>query len=211
MSTTPGSTPAAGKRRYQMGARAEAAEATGQRILEVASERFLSASYDAVSLEQIADAAGVALKTVLRRFGSKEKLFLECGKLLAHVETRERVVEPGDVQGVVRVLSERYEATMDAMLRYLAVEDRVPVVAELIGRARREHHAWLAEAFAPQLPARRGALQERRLAELFGATEIYVWHGWRRRLGLGRKAAEQALGETLEALLARWASGASRG
>jgi AcrR family transcriptional regulator len=189
------------KRRYRMGARAEAAEETRQRILEAARELFMAApGFDDVSLEQIATHAGVALKTVQRRFLSKDELVLAC----AHTETIERAVTPGDLRGIVRVLVDRYEAMMDVTLRYLALEPRTPAVAALLSDAREGHWHWLEAAFAPFLPARPGPLRRRRTAELFVATEIYAWHSLRRRFGLERRLAEAALNETLEALVAHW-------
>ena len=66
--------------------------------------------------------------------------------------------------------------------------------------------AWLSETFAPYLPRRRGALHEQRLCELVGATELYTWHLWRRRMGASAATAERALIETLRALVAHWAT-----
>lgn len=191
----------AAKRPYRMGARAEAAEQTRLRILDAARELFTAAPFfDEVTLEQIAERAGVALKTVQRRFNSKDELLLAC----AQGEAEERVVAPGDLDAIIEVLCSRYEATMDVNARYLAIEPRVAAVAELFDRARRGHWAWLEQAFEPFLPARRSALRRRRVAELFIATEIYAWHSLRRRLGLSQQLAEQALRETLVALVARW-------
>jgi AcrR family transcriptional regulator len=197
---------AAPKRHYRMGARAESAEDTRRRILEAARELFTAAPFfDDVSLEQIAERARVALKTVQRRFRSKDELVLAC----ARTEADARVATPGDLPGIVRVLADRYEAMMDVTSRYLALEPRAPAVAELLSDARRGHWSWLEAAFAPFLPEREGRLRRRRVAELFVATEIYAWHSLRRRFGLERAVAEEALYETLEALVARWARGAA--
>lgn len=192
-----------------MATRALSAAATRQRILEVARELFLAApSFDDVSLEQIADQAGVALKTVQRRFGSKDALLVEC----ARGERAERKVTPGDVAAIAHVLAARHEATMDAVVRYLAAEARVPALAQVLASARAGHWRWLEEVFAPYLPARRSRLQRQRVAELFAATEVHAWHNWRRRFGISRDQAEKALTEMLQALVARWqAGGASEG
>ena len=63
------------KRPYTMRARAESAQATHRRILDAARALFLDHWYDQVTLEQVAEEAGVSKQTVLRRFGSKEGLF----------------------------------------------------------------------------------------------------------------------------------------
>ena len=57
-----------------MGARAEAVSATTARILDVAARAFTERPYDDVSLAAIADASGVTVQTLLRRWGSKEGL-----------------------------------------------------------------------------------------------------------------------------------------
>jgi AcrR family transcriptional regulator len=189
------------KRRYRMATRAAAAATTRQRILDVARQLLQHApSFDDLSLEQIAQQAGVALKTVQRHFGSRSALLVECGQS----KRQEPEVTPGDIAGVAHVLAARYEASMDVTLRYLAVEARVTAVAQVQGNARASHWRWLEQAFAPYLPARRSRLQRRRVAELFAATDVQAWYSWRRRFGISRDLAEQALTEMLEALVARW-------
>jgi AcrR family transcriptional regulator len=189
-----------------MASRALAAAATRQRILDAARELLLAApSFDDVSLEQIAERAGVALKTVQRRFGSKDALLIAC----ARGERAARKVTPGDIAAIAHVLATRYEATMDAVVRYLALEARVPALAQVLAGARSAHWRWLEEAFAPHLPARRSRLQRQRVAELLAATDVYAWHSWRRRFGISRDQAEKALTELLEALVARWHAGGS--
>jgi len=189
------------RRRYHMASRALSAAATRQRILGAARALLLAApSFDDVSLEQIAERAGVALKTVQRRFGSKDALLVEC----AQSERAERRVTPGDIAAIAHLLATRHEASMDAVVRYLAVEARVPAVAQVFASARAGHWRWLEEVFAPYLPARRSRLQRQRVAELFAATEVHGWHSWRRHFGISRAQAEKALSEMLEALVARW-------
>src|ERR1044072_4807982 len=65
----------AARRSYRMTARAEAADVTARRVLDVALRLFTDNPYDDGSLERVAAEAGVAKRTVLRRFGSKEALF----------------------------------------------------------------------------------------------------------------------------------------
>lgn len=51
------------------------AVATRQRLLDCARKCFVQESYDAVSLREIAGAAGVDVALIARYFGSKEQLF----------------------------------------------------------------------------------------------------------------------------------------
>lgn len=196
--------PATRKRRYRMTARAESAEATRQRILNAALELFYESSYDEVTLEKVADRAGVALKTVLRRFDSKDGLLIACAEGARNREESRRVVTPGDVGGAVDALAKRYEQTMDMMARYLAVQDRVPAVGQVINLARRRHLTWLTRTFAPHLPAPVDPLHRRRVAQLFAATEIYVWHAFRRRLGFSCAAAHDVMSATVHELITQW-------
>lgn len=193
-----------------MRARATSTNRTAERILDVAKRMFVNLDYDAVGLQAIAEGAGVTLRTVLRRFGSKDALLVEVSRHFAAEEAHSRVVASGDARGAARVLAVRYEATMDIMARYWPLELRIPAVGAAITKARKVHLAWLADGFAPFLPRREGVLRERRLAELFGATEIFVWYSLRRHLGLDARAAEAAMVETLEALISQWAKSTGR-
>lgn len=191
------------KRRYRMRARTEAAARRADQIVEAALELFMAKPYEDVTLQSIADVAGVALKTLVRKFDSKEALAVACAHRRASQEESLRDVRPGDVVGAARVLTARYEALGPTWLRFLALEDRIAAIAKVVAIARASHRRWLATVFASALPSR-GALREQRLAELFGATELYVWHSWRAHLGLGRAAATRAMTDMLEALMAHW-------
>jgi AcrR family transcriptional regulator len=187
-----------------MRARATAAAATYRGILEAARDLFLQQPYDDVTLQRVAKRAGVALKTVLRRFGTKERLLLECARVFAPEEyAEERVVAPGDVAGAARVLAARYEVIQVVAARFRALEDRSPTIAKIQAKARADHRAWLAQVFAPYLPKREGARYERRLAALFWATEEAAYASLK-RLGIGPPEAAAVMRETLEALVESW-------
>ena len=159
--------------------------------------------YEDVTLQAVAKAAGVALKTLVRKFTSKESLVVACAQRRASQEEGLRHVEPGDVIGAVHVITERYEALGPTWVRLLALEDRIAAIGEVIAIARALHCRWLASVFTSGLPPR-GAVRDQRLAELFGATEFYVWHSWRTHLGLSRAAATRAMIDLLEALMTHW-------
>ena len=185
-----------------MRARAETARATGVRIVHAGAELFESTSYDEVSLEMIAAHAGVSLPTLLRKFGSKDGLFLACARELSGRELAARKVAPGDVRGAARVLCGRYQQLGPRWRRYIALEPRFPAVATAIAGVRHGHRDWLAQVFEPYLPRRAGPLRTRRLAALFAATEMYVWWSWREHLGLSAEQAQATMNEMLAALVA---------
>ena len=193
------------KRPYTMLGRATSAAATRHRILKSAVTLFLARGYDSVTLAVVADQAGVSLQTVLRKFGSKDELFVAASRMHQREELALRAVPAGDIRAVVGVLAGRYESTGATMMHFIALEDRIPSVAVVLTQARQAHRRWLAQAFAPALPNRGDSSYAVRLAQLFGATELYVWVSWRRRLGLSRATAERAMADTLTALVASWA------
>src|SRR6516165_6444535 len=62
------------KRTYRLGVRAEATAETARSILRATIELYAERFYDQVSLEDIAERAGITVQTLIRRFGSKEEL-----------------------------------------------------------------------------------------------------------------------------------------
>jgi AcrR family transcriptional regulator len=173
-------------------------------VLDATVALFLERSYEELTLQAVADAAGVSLKTVLRQFGSKDELVLACAHRRSAQESEVRAAAPGDVAGAARALADRYEEMATVTLKLLDLEPRFPAIAEVLRIARRGHLDWLAGVFAAWLPARPSRVRKRRLAQLFGATEIFVWNSWRKHLGLGRAEAEQAMAGTLRALVDAW-------
>lgn len=196
-----------GRRAYTLGARAAQADERRARMVAAAVGLLHERSFEEVTLQAVADAAGVSLKTVVRHFGTKDELVIACVRARSQEESALRATSPGDVGAAVRVLAERYEALGAMTLELVAIEGRFPAVAAALAHARRQHLAWLAEVFAPWLPRRASRERTRRLAQLFGATEIGVWHTWRTHLELDRRDAEAALASTLAALVASWGDG----
>src|SRR5215813_10464007 len=122
-------------RPYRMLARAEAAAATAERILDAAIELFWERPTDQISLDEVARRASVTVQTVIRRFGGRDGLFAAASEREAERVRRQRDEAPvGDVAAAVKVLVEHYETMGDRVLRLLAEEDRVPGL-RAIGRA----------------------------------------------------------------------------
>ncbi len=164
----------------------------------------MSLPYDELTLALVAERAGVTVPTVLRHVGSKDGLLVEGARHWVPDEEERRDATPGDIPAIARVLAARYEVTGTIMLRYVAVAERVPTIAELIEQARQAHREWLEEVFADHLPTAPLALRRRRVAQLFAATEVYSWMSWRTSLGMSARQAELALAEALDALVTSW-------
>jgi AcrR family transcriptional regulator len=193
---------ATGKRPYRMGARAEAAEATGARVLDAAIEVFWQQPTDQISLDEVARLAGVSVQTVIRRFGGKDGLLAAAADRESARVTQQRSEAPvGDAPGAIRVLVDHYEELGDQVLRLLAEEARVPGLREFAERGRHGHRAWCAEVFAPALASRRGVDRTRLLAQLVAVCDVYVWKLLRRDAGLSRRQTELAMTELVGPLL----------
>jgi AcrR family transcriptional regulator len=189
------------KRPYRMRARAEAVAETGRRILEATIELHRERFFDQVSLEDIAERAGVTVQTVIRRFGSKEGLIEAAAE-----EGKRRVVRQrdqatvGDIEGAVKNLVDHYEEWGESALRLLAQEERVPAFRSVTDAGRVLHYQWVERVFAPLLAGRTGKARRRLLAELIAICDVYFWKLLRRDLGLSREQTELAIRETILAL-----------
>ena len=186
------------RRPYRMATRAEATRATGDRILGIALELFTAKPYDEVSLEEIAAKAKVTKRTVLRRFGSKESLFMAANERIGLEEMRRRNEAPiGDLAAGVSVVIDSYERWGANRLRVLAQEDRIPVVAHDVAIGRELHWSWVRRTFAPSIAPLTGAARKRRIAVLVALTDVYMWKLLRRDLGLTHADTERVLVELI--------------
>src|SRR3954453_9682339 len=180
------------KRRYRMVARAEAAAATREGLLEAAWRHFAERHFDDVRVAEIAGDAGVSAQTLHTHFGTKDALFVAAwGQRIAPEGARRDSATPGDVATAVRVLYDSYERDGDAVLRLLAQEERIAAVHEMADAGRLWHRGWVERTFEPLLRGLSPAPREQRLVALIVATDLLVWKLLRREMGLGRKAAER--------------------
>lgn len=189
------------KRPYRMRARAEAAAETGRRILGAVIELHMERFFDQVSLEDIADRAGVTVQTVIRRFGSKERLIEAATEAVNRQVVRQRDQAPvGDIEGAVKNLVDHYEEWGDSVLRLLAQEERVPAFRAVTDAGRTLHYEWVERTFAPLLAKSTGEQRQRLRAELTAICDVYFWKVLRRDLGLSREQTELAIREAIVAL-----------
>jgi AcrR family transcriptional regulator len=184
-----------------MTTRADAATATGERILDAAIAVFWQAPVDDIPLEEVARRAGVSVQTVIRRFGGKHDLLAAAAERETERVSRQRAQAPvGDVPGAVRNLLDHYEALGLPVLRLLAQEDRSPALRALADRGRAVHAEWCARVFAPALAGLHGAERARRLAQLIAVTDVLTWKLLRHDRRLSRAQTQLALIELLHPL-----------
>jgi AcrR family transcriptional regulator len=173
--------------------RAESAATTAERIIAAAMELFLARPYDEISLDEVARVADVTVQTVLRRFGTKEKLVAATAEVGLRRVRQERDEAPiGDVAGAVANLMDHYEEWGDRVLLMLSQEDRVAPLRRVTDAGRALHRRWVERTFAPWLG---GPGERRRLrrAQLLAVTDVYVWKLLRRDQRMSRRATERAL------------------
>lgn len=191
------------KRTYQMDLRADAMAETRGRILQAAYDFLLVEQYDDVTLERVAERAGVSKQTVIRQFGSKDQLAYAVVDWQRPREEEARIVEAGDVAAAVGIMVERYERMGDANVRMLELEHRVPAIGYLLKQGRDSHRQWIERVFSPYLPKRGNAAYERRVMAFYAATEVMTWKLLRRDFGLGRRQTQAVLLELVSGLVAQ--------
>jgi AcrR family transcriptional regulator len=189
-------------RTYTMTARAEAAEQTRVRILDAMVDLATSRLLAEISLEDVADAAGVSVQTVLRRFGNRAGL-VEAAFVHATSEVEvERTAPVGDISACVSVIVEHYELRGDGVVLLLAQEAADPTVRRITENGRRMHREWVQTVFAPYLPSA-GADREAGVDLLAVATDVYTWKQLRRDRGLDRATTTQRIHALVSALTTR--------
>lgn len=193
-----------GKRPYRMQARAKAAEATREKILEAAEGISGERPIDDVTLAAVAKRAGVAVQTVLRHFGNRDGLLMAT---LLHVGAkmgRDRDTSGAkDEREAIGILVDHYDRFGDRILRLLGTEERNPAFLTITDLGRIYHREWCERIFAAALLDLRGATRERRVAQFVAVTDIYVWKLLRRDRGLGNKQTKLAIQELLAPLMER--------
>jgi AcrR family transcriptional regulator len=178
-------------RPYSMDARRAAVEATRERILEAAAEQFMTRWFDEVTINEVAQAAGVSGQTVLNHFGDKESLFAATADVIGTQVLERRASRPGDIDGAIAALVHDYEESGDAVLRALATEQRMASIKPLLDRGRQGHRDWVERTFdRPDL-----------VRELIVATDVYTWKLLRRDQRLSEKATRESMTRIVRALL----------
>jgi AcrR family transcriptional regulator len=171
-----------------MSARADAAAATRQRILDSARQLFLGHAFEDVTVETIAAQSETTARTVLRVFRSKDELLAEVLHSLGQFGMAP--ITPGDLATLVHGTYEFYEKIGDTVIRWLADEPRLPAMHAHLNIGRAHLRAWVAEAFARELKSLQSAARKELHEALIVAFDVYTWKLLRRDFGLSRPAAE---------------------
>lgn len=191
-----------GKRAYKMTARAAAAEETRESVLDAAVECFGARAYDAVSLNDVAETAGVSLQTVIRVRRSKEELFLAAAeRMTSQIVARLPPASSADPRMALEFLMDVYETWGDRAMRLLVEEDRTPAIRVFADRNREVQRLWLEKLFCEQLRHLSPAARKRRLASLLTVAGARSWYVLRRVHGLSKRQTTLAIWEIVAGLL----------
>ena len=123
-----------------------------QRILDAALDLFLEDGFDAMSIESVAERAGVGKTTIYRRWQSKEEL------VLATVDTLYEGMEIPDT-GDVRAELTNVVKHMHELIRNTRAGRVLPRMASELARGTPLGNAYMRNVMAPRLAALGAALR----------------------------------------------------
>jgi AcrR family transcriptional regulator len=181
-------------RTYRQDLRAQQTQATADRIVRTAVALVKKTRRTAdITLDDLSRESGVTVRTLLRRFGSRDGV-LEAAfaEIKREFEGYRAPTPPGDVDKAVKSLLDQYERIGDLNVRALEQEHQLPLVHRALTEARALHREWLEHTFAPQLDGSATREREARVTALYAATDVYLWKLLRRDLKLDRRETEAA-------------------
>jgi AcrR family transcriptional regulator len=183
-------------RPYRQALRARQADENTERILSACVALIKSVRRMAeITLDDIARESGVTVRTVLRRYGSRDGAFEAAfSRIESEIKSLRRDTPPGDVDAAIDSLIDQYEQMGDLNIRALEAEDQLPLVHRGLELGRRIHREWLSTIFTPCLGRLSPREKARRLVALYAATDIYIWKLLRRDLKFDRDATADAVG-----------------
>ncbi|WEK12961.1 MAG: helix-turn-helix domain containing protein [Candidatus Microbacterium phytovorans] len=137
------------------GLRAATRDAVRRQLSDVALDLFLEHGYDAITIEQIADEAGISARSVHRYFPAKEDLVIDSPEAYGRIVASALSVRPRD-EGVMTSLYSAYAALMGT--RAQDRRDKVGMYllsrsASLRARNIEKHERW-AELLTPIVSSR---------------------------------------------------------
>lgn len=186
-----------------MSIRAEQMAANERNIVIALVELWMELPFHEITLDRVAERAGVTVRTILRKYGSKEGLIEACLESEeVQVDSGRHDPEPGEVRAILDVLCEEYEAMYPAVMRTIAAVEQFPVAEKILERGRNYHRQWCALAFSPFLASPGTEAFEAKLTAFITATEIYLWKLLRKDMGKSVEEAKEVLRLLVEGIIA---------
>ena len=155
-----------------------------------------------ITLDMIAEEAGVTTRTVLRKFGSKEGLLTASLSYDPAEITIDRAQAiPGNVDNILQTLLAGYEKMGDAAIRTIQLESELEIARTIGNKGRAMHRSWCKAVFADFLPPVNSIHYEIQLTSFIAATEIYLWKLMRKDLAMSKKATFKVFKNMLEGVI----------
>ena len=177
------------RRAYDGALREKQASEREARILEEAERLFATEPFDRVTLAEVAEAAGVTVPTLQRRFGNKEGLFAACAAAVsARVEGQRGTPPVGSITACIGELVDHYEREGAMMWHLLRQERDVPLLHAPLAAGRAKHREWTVLVFGESIALVDGRKRRALIDSLVAVTDVFVWKLL--RLDLGRSRAE---------------------
>jgi len=190
------------KRTYNNAKRAEGASNSKSQIMAAVGKLWTTHSLTDITLDLVAKEAGVTTRTIMRKFGSKEKLFEES---LAHdaasTSSDRNQATVGDIDSILNTLLANYEAMGDAALRTIYLEPEMEIARMIGEEGRKQHREWCANMFAPFLPDQNNPQYEILLTAFIASTEIYLWKLLRKDMNKSKEETAEVFRRMLNGLV----------
>jgi AraC-like DNA-binding protein len=189
-------------RSYDNSTRAKKADQTRRTIIRATEALWKKLPIHDITLEQVARESNVTVRTIIRKFGTKERLFEACitEETPAFLKGRQ-VSTPGDVGEALRNLLNSYEEMGEAGIRTIYAENELEIARKIGELGRKEHRQWCVDVFGPYLPSKNSTSYETKLIAFIAATEIYLWKLMRHDLGLSKAKTYEIFKTLVEGLI----------
>ena len=182
-----------------MRARADAVGARRTAIVHALIDLAMEKLTIDITLDDVAERAGVSTRTILRHFGDRENLLDAAVRTGTALIQAEREPAADDPRESIRKLVDHYERRGGFVLRLLAQEDD-PRIGTITANGRRVHREWVATAFGRWMPAH-PTDRERCIDLLVVATDVYTWKLLRRDRRLSQAKTESRIRDLVTAVL----------
>ena len=170
-------------RKYDSSKRQAQAEARRTHILKCAARMLADGTNDEFRLEDVAQAAGVSVQTILRAFASKDGLVVATLEYEAPAALDMSIyndIKIEDIDQLVATLFKVYDKIGDLVIHALAHEHRSPEFQKSLDVGRDFHKALVSDAFGIHIQHRPRSERSALFHALMVATDIYIWKILRR-------------------------------
>lgn len=191
-------------RKYDSSKRQAQAAERRKTIVKCAARSIANSTSDEFRLEDVAQAAGVSVQTILRAFGSKD------GLMVATLETEAPDVvdfsefaniKPEDIERFMLEMFKIYDKIGDLVIRLLSEEHRSPEFQQALDVGRQFHKGWITDLFGHYIEKKPVHKRQILFHALLVATDIYVWKILRRDEILSLEESVATVAVTLKSLI----------